>query len=379
MSQPQDPFEKAREEGPILAAEFQGETVPMILRLKDVRQATKDWQTFSSDAPRRVPIPSEENVRTVRQYPLEVDPPIHGDYRKLVEPFFLRPKLPEFKEKLHKLLYRLIGEAVEKESIEVVREFSIPLQSHALTYLLNVDEKEADTWISWGVHVFKEGDGEAKGSFLEQYCNRMFDAALTQPGEDFFSVLAHAEIDGRALTREEMLGFANIAFAGGRDTIIHTVSSIIAYFGAHAEALETIRENPGMINTAAEEFFRYVTPLTHIGRVCPHQTDVHGQQVEAGGRVSLCWASANRDPEAFEDPNTVKLDRKPNPHIAFGFGPHNCLGAHHARAIMRGLLAALSERVSSMAILDSQEHVEEESHYSRSVGYDSLRVAFTGR
>ena len=87
----QDPFKEARGKCPVMAAQFQGETIPMILRHKDVRAATKDWETYSSDAPRRVPIPSEENVRTVRQYPLEVDPPVHTEYRKLVEPFFLRP------------------------------------------------------------------------------------------------------------------------------------------------------------------------------------------------------------------------------------------------------------------------------------------------
>lgn len=371
-----DPFREARSQCPVLAAEHQGETIPMILRMKEVRQAAKDWETYSSDAPRRVPIPSEETVRTVRQYPLEVDPPVHTEYRKLVEPFFLRPKQPEVAAKIDALIGRLLCQAVRTEKIDIVREFAIPLQSHALTYLLNVDESEAQTWIGWGVHVFKEGDGESKGAFMENYCQEMFDKAAQNPGDDFFSALNATEFDGRKLTTEEKLGYANIAFAGGRDTIIHTVTRILAYFAEHPEDLATIRENPKLITTAAEEFFRLFIPLTHIGRVCPHATNVHGHEVEAGGRISLAWSSANRDPEVFDDPNTVKLDRKPNPHISFGFGIHNCLGAHHARAIMRSLIRQTSESIQSIDLLDKVEMIEHEKDYSRLVGYESLLAKF---
>jgi cytochrome P450 len=375
-----DPFREARANGPVLGAKFQdGEDIPMILRLKDVRAAAKDFKTFSSDAPRRVPIPSEEEVRTVRQYPLEVDPPVHAEYRKLVEPFFLRPKSPEVVDKIHALIDRLLDGAFEAGEMDVVQKFSIPLQSHALTYLLDVDEKEAELWIRWGIHVFKDGDGKSKGPFMEEYSRRMFEAAENNPGNDFFSALNRAEFQGRKLTMEEKLGFANIAFAGGRDTIIHTASRIIEYFAENPKALQCIRENPDMINTAAEEFFRLFIPLTHIGRVCPVATDVHGHTVEAGGRVSLCWSSANRDPGAFEEPNEVRLDRKPNPHIAFGFGIHNCLGQHHARAIMRGLIQKLSERVASIEITHRTELLEREANYTRKVGYEVLQARFTRR
>ncbi len=380
MADYNDPFQEARAKCPVFSGRFQaGEIIPMILRLKDVRQAAKDHEKYSSDAPRRVPIPSEEDVRTVRQYPLEVDPPVHAEYRKLVEPFFLRPRQPEVLEKIHNLLDGLITQALEADKTEAVKEFAIPMQSHALTYLLNVDEKEADLWISWGIHVFKDGDGKSKGPFMENYSREMFEAAEENPGDDFFSALNQAEFQGRKLTMDEKLGYANIAFAGGRDTIIHTATRIISYFADYPEDLERIRENPKLVNTAAEEFFRLFIPLTHIGRVCPVKTDVHGVEVEAGGRISLCWSSANRDPEVFEDPNTTKIDRKPNPHIAFGFGIHSCLGAHHARAIMRGLITKLSERVERIHKHETQELIEEEADYTRKVGYEKLFVTFDAR
>jgi cytochrome P450 len=351
----------------------------MILRLKDVREAAKDTAKYSSDAPLRIPIPSEEAVRTVRQYPLEVDPPVHAEYRKIVEPFFLRPKQADVLAKIHGLIDSLLTNALAVDAIEAVKDFAIPLQSYALTYLLNVPEQEAELWVSWGIHVFKDGDGKSKGPFMEKYCQKMFEAAADNPGDDFFSALNQAQFDGRPLTMEEKLGYANIAFAGGRDTIIHTATRIISYFAENPQALAWIRENPDRITLASEEFFRVFIPLTHIGRVCPVKTDVFGFEVEPDGLVSLCWSSANRDPEVFDEPNKVRLDRKPNPHVAFGFGPHLCLGAHHARAIMRGLIQKLSERVSQIEILETKELIEHEPDYTRKIGYEMLRAKFTKR
>ncbi|MEM6884747.1 MAG: cytochrome P450 [Verrucomicrobiota bacterium] len=371
-----DPFQEARRKCPVFSGTLDGEKMPLILRIKEIREVAKDWMKFSSDAPRRVPIPSEESVRTVRQYPLEVDPPVHMAYRKLVKPIFMRPKLPEFQEKLDALYDRLIDTAIDMDQIEVVREFAIPLQSHALTYLLNVDEKEAETWIGWGVHVFKEGDGESKGSFMEQYCQGMFEAAEKNPGEDFFSILNEAELDGRKLTMEEKLGYANIAFAGGRDTIIHTVARIISYFADHPEELRLLQDDPKRIKLAAEEFFRVFIPLTHIGRVCPVDSDVYGHEVKAGGRVSLVWSAANRDEEVFEDPNEIKLDRKPNPHVAFGYGNHICLGSQHAHAVVISLLEHFSKRVGTIEIVEKEENIEQEECYERKVGYEKLMVKF---
>ncbi|MBT6166643.1 cytochrome P450 [Akkermansiaceae bacterium] len=374
-----DPFQEARGKCPIHIGTFQGERIPMILRHQDVRNAAKDTKTYSSDSPRRIPIPSEEDVRTVRQYPLEVDPPAHAAYRKIAEPFFLRPKQPEVQGKINILIESLLLRALEADSIDAVRDIAIPLQSYALTYLLNVPEKEAELWVSWGLHVFKDGDGKAKGPFMEEYCKKMFEAAAKNPGKDFFSALNGAEFEGRRLNLEEKLGFANIAFAGGRDTIIHTVTRIISHFAQSPLDLDWILENPKRTNHASEEFFRLFIPLTHIGRVCPVSTNVHGFEVEPEGRVSLCWSSANRDPEAFDEPNVTKLDRRPNPHVAFGFGTHLCLGAHHARAIIRGLIKALANHVSQIEILKAEELIEREPDYARMIGYELLQVKFTRR
>jgi len=381
MKCPHDPFEEKRKKNAVLPCDFQGETVPMILRHADLRTACKDWQTYSSDAPFRVPIPSEEELRRMRQLPIETDPPEHTEYRKLIEPFFKRAKDPAMIAKVESLIDEFIENACARESIEIVREFALPVQSRALTYLLNMPESEADIWIGWGIHVFKDSDdsggGEQKGNILETYLEKKFNELENLPGDDFFSVLSQTEYQGRLLTHDEVMGFGNLTFAGGRDTVIHSISSIIAYLGEHPEAIPFLRENPKHVVTASEEFFRAVSPLTHIGRTCPVETDVHGFSVKPKGRVSLCWSSANNDETVFDAPHEVQLDRKPNPHVAFGFGTHLCLGAAHSRLIVRTLLQKLCDHDTSITVKEAVEHVEDEAEYSRSVGYDSLTVSFS--
>jgi cytochrome P450 len=154
---------------------------------------------------------------------------------------------------------------------------------------------------------------------------------------------------------------------------------VFGYFAENPAALAFLREDPGRAVHASEEFFRVYIPLTHIGRVCPADTEVGGVTVPAGNRVSLCWSSANRDETVFEAADEIRLDRKPNPHLAFGFGTHLCLGAPHARLLVRTLLQKLAARVGSIEVLASEERIEREEKYERIVGYDALTVRLSPR
>ncbi|MEI8342657.1 MAG: cytochrome P450 [Verrucomicrobiota bacterium] len=374
MNKNYDPFQEARKQKGVMECPFHGENIAMVLRHADVVKAAKDWETFSSDAPFRVPIPSEEEMRTMRQLPIETNPPEHTEYRAIVEPFFQQVKEPEMMAKVEGLIHRLLDVALASDSIEVVHEFALPFQSRALTYLLNVPESDAETWIKWGVRVLEIGKSSLE---FERALEHYLDRAESNPGDDFFSALVKATYRGRKLTRPEMMGFANLVFAGGRDTIIHTVSCVLAYLGKHPEALDYLREDKKRIPLASEEFFRIISPITQLGRVCPSDTEVHGVTVKADHRISLCWASANRDEAVFPAADEVKLDRKPNPHVAFGIGAHFCLGAPHARLLTRSLLRILTERVARITVIEDHEHVEKEACYQRTVGYESLVVKLT--
>ena len=369
-----DPFREARERDGVLVNNFQGNEVPMVLRHSEVRAAAKDWQTLSSDAPMRVPIPSEEEVRTVRQLPLEVDPPAQSDYREIAEPFFARAKLPEVIASMETLVAELLDDALTRDVVEIVREFAIPLQSRALAILTNLPDEEARIWIGWGTHVFREGDGTSKGAALETYINQLLDDGMRVPSDSFFSALTRATFQGRPLTREEMMGFCSIMFAGGRDTVINSVSGVIAHLGVAPADFAWLREDQRRIVNASEEFFRVISPVTHLARVATTEIRMPGKHVHPGDLVALCFASANYDANVFDCPEETRLDRKPNPHVAFGFGPHLCLGAAHARLVVRTLLKGLCERVRGIEIIEAREKLEKETSYQRSLAYDRLHV-----
>ena len=376
MPEHPDPFKEAREKCGLQTAKTAEQNVPLLLRLRDVRKTCKDTKQFSSDNPQMIVLHSEKDVRDVRQLPIETDPPDHTDYRALVEPIYRKPKQPEYQSELLELVSKLVQGAVEAGEIEVVREFAVPLQCKSLALLLGLPAAEADVWIQWGVHIFHDTSLGSKSSEVDKYIFAKFEEMQGSDGDDFFSILNRIEFRDRKLTLEEKHGFANLAFAGGRDTIINTVTSIIVYLAENPKALDFLREDESRIVTATEEFVRYVSPLTVISRTCPHATEVLGHAVDEGDRIGLCWPSANRDESVFKDADQVILDRAPNPHVGFGFGPHNCLGQHQARQIIHSLLAEICRQITELEFIDAVPEIEEESSYSRKVGYKSAKVRF---
>ncbi|MGB6152084.1 MAG: cytochrome P450 [Pricia sp.] len=375
-----DPFGDARSGKGYSEIEDQNDPVTMLLRHRDVRKTAHNYKQFSSEAiPGRIVVPSEVNIRSTRQIPFEVDPPAHGIYRALVEPWFKRPLQQEYQEKLSVQISANIENALLKGTVEVVKDLALPLQSRALTLLLNTPHAEAERWISWGTHVFRS-EGEAldgdKANILYDYIDEQIDQSIEKPGDDLYSVLLASEYEGRKLTKEEVKGVMVLTFAGGRDTVINAVTNAIAYLAEHPQALERFRKEPVVIGKAVEEFIRYFSPLTQMGRVVTEDTHVCEHAAKADSRISLCWASANRDETVFENPNEIVIDRKMNPHVGFGFSHHNCLGATHARQILKVLLQTLANKVGSMEIQEYKENIEEWGEFRRKVGYDRIEVKF---
>ena len=373
-----DPFKDARVTSGCAHMNDQDDPVTMILRLKDVRKTAHNWKTFQSGAtPGRIVIPSEVNIRDTRQIPFEVDPPLHGSFRSLLDPWFKRPLEAQYQKALAQQVNALVDDVLKADSIDVVEDFALCLQSRALTLLLNTDAGEADTWIGWGTHVFRSEDDPLDGdkaAILYDYIDEKIKASSPNPEGDLYSVLLAAEVEGKKLTHEEIKGIMILTFAGGRDTVINAVTNTVSYFAQHPESLDRLRNEPEIIGRAIEELIRYFTPLTQMGRVVTQDTQVCEHAIKANSRVSLCWASANRDESVFESPNDVILDRKLNPHVSFGFSHHNCLGATHARQIMRVLIETLVAKVGSIDIIDFEENIESLGEFERKVGFHQLNV-----
>jgi cytochrome P450 len=378
-----DPFKDARVTSGCAHMNDQDDPVTMILRLKDVRKTAHNWKTFQSGAtPGRIVIPSEVNIRDTRQIPFEVDPPLHGSFRSLLDPWFKRPLEAQYQETLAQQVNALVDDVLKADSIDVVEDFALCLQSSALTLLLNTEAGEADTWIGWGTHVFRSEDDPLDGdkaAILYDYIDEKIKASSPNPEGDLYSVLLAAEVEGKKLTHEEIKGIMILTFAGGRDTVINAVTNTVSYFAQHPESLDRLRNEPEIIGRAIEELIRYFTPLTQMGRVVTQDTQVCEHAIKADSRVSLCWASANRDESVFESPNDVILDRKLNPHVSFGFSHHNCLGATHARQIMRVLIETLIAKVGSIDIIDFEENIENLGEFERKVGFHQLNVSIHPR
>ena len=284
----------------------------------------------------------------------------------------------DYEQRLGVLVEDMLSEILSKGSFDVIAEFSLPLQSKALTLLLNTPMSESETWISWGTHVFRSDEtalDSNKASVLFDYLDQQINEAEKNPKEDLYTALLNSKVEGRNLTKEEIKGIMILTFAGGRDTIINTVTNTFAYFAENHDKLHFLAENPSMISFAVEELIRYFSPLTQMGRVATADTEVCGHAVKKDSRISLCWASANRDDKVFEKPNTVQLDRKNNPHVAFGFGHHKCLGATHTRQLMKVLLHKMASKNLKINILDAKEKIEALGDNQRKVGFESLQVS----
>ena len=378
-----DPFKVTRENQGVSEIDDQNDPVTMVLGLKEVRKCAHNWKTFQSGAvPGRIVVPSEVNIRDTRQIPFEVDPPEHGNFRALLDPWFKRPLEPDYQDKLRAEVNTIVDAVLNKPSVEIVEEFALILQSRALTLLLNTPYDEAETWIGWGTHVFRSEESAldaSKANILYDYIDKQIDLAIANPGEDLYSVLLASEVNGKKLTKEEVKGVMILTFAGGRDTIINAVTNTIAYFSEHPESLHRLKVEPEIRGKAVEEFIRYFSPLTHMGRVVTEDTQVCEHAVKADSRISLCWASANRDAKVFEQPDEIVLDRKLNPHVGFGFSHHNCLGATHARQLLNTLIEVLAEKVDSISLHGCEENIEDLQHFQRKVGFHSLTVTLNSK
>jgi len=374
-----DSFAESRKATGLSYMNDQNDPVIMVLGHRDVRKCAFDWKNFQSGAaPGRIVIPSEVNIRDIRQIPFEVDPPEHTSYRSLLEAWFKRPLALDYEQRLGVLVEEMLSEILSKDSFDVITEFSLPLQSKALTLLLNTPMSESETWISWGTHVFRSDEtalDSNKASVLFDYLDQQINEAEKNPKEDLYTALLNSKVEGRNLTKEEIKGIMILTFAGGRDTIINTVTNTFAYFAENHDKLHFLAENPSMISFAVEELIRYFSPLTQMGRVATADTEVCGHAVKNDSRISLCWASANRDDKVFEKPNTVQLDRKNNPHVSFGFGHHKCLGATHTRQLMKVLLHKMASKNLKINILDAKEKIEALGDNQRKVGFESLQVS----
>lgn len=349
-----DPYAAFRADGHVVASAG-GQRFVLAVNYDEVRRIARDWERFTSDTPFEVPIPHERDARTVRQLPIECDPPTHSTLRAIVDPLFSRRAVEQHAERVGDVVQTAVQRGIDNGRLDVIEDLAMPTVNVALGAVLGRPPEDVELWKRWGSHVFRGAPDGAKAANdeLDSYLERVVDEARRDGDDGFFGRLATSHVDGRPLTRDEMIGFGNLIFAGGRDTVIAAIATSFVVLASAPGTLSWIRTDVGAARSAVEEILRILSPLPYIGRHTTQPSAVGDAHVGVGELVGLGFAAANRDPLVFEHPDDCVLGRRPNRHITFGHGPHTYLGANLARMELRVTLERTADLVDVVELVEA--------------------------
>ena len=299
---------------------------------KAVRDALRDTQTYSSD------LQGDADVRTYRQLPLEVDPPRHHLYRSALAPIFVKPAIEKHEAAFVLSTKKLLAEFLSDPSRDVIPHLALPIVMHNLGILYG-REQDVKEWISWGPDVWTATGPQRDGSVLHAYIDRVYREAMNSDSDDVWHRIAYMEIDGSQVSEIEFRGIVSVMLAGGRDTMVKMIAGILWHLGNNSADKAMLISQPQLIDSAVQEFLRYLTPIPWMGRTTFPETGA--TNLPEGRYVNISFVSGNFGPEIFPDPTTINLRRERNAHVAFGFGPHTCIGNHLAEFEVRVFLQVL--------------------------------------
>jgi cholest-4-en-3-one 26-monooxygenase len=364
---------KLRAEAPVARVKADGyDPFWAITKHADVLQVASQPERFSSaqgitlrrEGAGPVP-PSEILVIT--------DPPSHGPLRRVVNARFtpraIRARQPDVERIALDVLDRgVTGDATEADFVTSV---AAPFPLAVIAWIIGVPSEEWEHLFRWTNEVIGKDDPEfrradespgqtmkrARGE-LRRYFQQLIEQRKKEPQDDLVSELLRGSIDGAPLTEEQLLSYCELFVEAGNETTRNAISGGLLAFCDHPGAWEKLRADPEQLRGAVEEILRWVSPISHFTRVATEDCELRGTEIAAGDQLALYFASANRDEEVFDDPFTFRIDRHPNPHLAFGFGEHVCLGAHLARVEIETVYRYLLVRLESFELAGEIERLQ---------------------
>lgn len=316
---------------------------------------------------------------------IALDDPRHAEQRKLISRRFTPKAVRALDPYLTNLITELLDGFVGNGQLEVVSELAAQLPARLTAHLLGFDEDRWDDIKTWSEQMMRYDaalhNEEARAGFVSAVVGfspplfDLFDARRGNPTDDIISVWANAELGGCPIGRETLVNETGLVISGGAETTRTVIARGLATFAEHPEQWDAMAADPSLVPGAVEELIRWVTPLNNFFRVAAADTTVAGQAIAAGDRIMLAYPSANRDEKVFADPNRFDIRRSPNPHVAFGFGSHFCLGASLARYELNLLFTRLSAAITDLNVIDPPDL--EANVFVTAVR--SLQLGFTAR
>jgi cytochrome P450 len=377
---PQPIFKVLRDDSPVMNVDMPGGGAGIVLsRKQEIDEVLRHPEIFSSN----MDAVDLKNKRPL--IPLQIDPPDHRKFRRLLDPLFAPRKMALLDDEVSGLVNQLIDQFVERGEVDFAREFSIPFPSQVFLILLGLPLDQLDRFLAMkdGIirpdHVTGRRYGSKAATEHQQktadsiydYFNEVLDERETERRDDLLSHFLDAEMEGDRLSREDILDICFLFLIAGLDTVTATLDCMFAYLAQHPEQRRKLVENPDLIPTAIEELLRWETPVMGIARVALSETELSGCPVHAGDQVMVMIGSANTDEAEFDDAGDVRFDRDVNRHIAFGGGIHRCLGSNLARMELRVALREWHRRIPDYEI--ESGHTLEYTAGIRSIDHFPMR------
>jgi cytochrome P450 len=329
---------------------------PLISRYEDVIWALRHPEIFSSAMDIHVALGTERPM-----IPLQVDPPTQTRYRKILDQRFSHKRSLELEPAVRRHANQLIDAVIDRGECEFGEAFAIPLPCLTFLSLMGLPHEDLELFTELkdgiirppvpGSDLVGAYEHRAKtGKRIYAYFEKVIDDRRAAPGDDIVSYLTTAVIDGDRLTRNEILDICYLFLLAGLDTVTATLGCNIAYLAAHPEQRRRCAQEPALLPQAIEELLRWETPVTTVPRVVKQDVMIGDVEIKEGTLVNLLLGAANVDHAEFADAQRVDFDRQQNRHVAFGGGPHRCLGSHLARMELRAALEEWHRRIPEYAI-----------------------------
>jgi len=337
-----------------------------VLRHADVLRVLADADTFSSAVSKHPAVPNG------------YDPPQHTAYRQALDPFFAPDRIRHFAPVCRRLAVRTVQEALSLGDIEVSHEFALPFAVRVQSAFLGWPALIQDELIDWlqRSHAATRSDDRALTARVAQefeaFVERVRAARLhAPPTQDISTELMHTRVDGRPLDLRELASVLRNWTVGEVGTIAASVGIVLHWLATHADWQQRLRAEPALLPAAIDEVLRLDGPLVANRRVTTRPVDLGGRTLPTGTRLSLNWIAANRDPQAFDEPEAFGLERDPAANLLYGAGIHVCPGAPLARLELRLLLEELLIRTRSINLTEG--HTPSRAAFP-DAGYASLRM-----